>query len=704
MNNFYRDILRVFASMLVVMSWTTIAAAQNQTFQLDDIIKADLNGRTFEGKVFSIKSGGKYLNVTFYDGMGNTSNRTIPAAKATLVRRAPPKSKATPKSDKSNSSKSASSGTPSKSMPAKPRESAKAKRWWTKNDGEPYFEGTILDQVDGLGRFERADGEVVEIELKELSIFDRILLNKLANKVSPNAFAIGRQPKGESGRKVLGNEKEKYVTANYPFKTFVANKSKFRVFPGVTKWSYQPDGLLAQDIPDKTRVPFDAKVGRKSKMNVSPDAKIAALQPDLTNGTIHVADLVNGKEIHSFEVKLDEAKLVGVNSKAQVFTLQDKRLDVWDGTNGKHLLGLGFRSRIKRAECIDSEKLLVTDQIGNSHIIDVQNNKHLYSYKEPSNGKTSFSPGKKFFAIGTKYGVAIARVSDGEVVGSIQADDFLTSISFSPTGTKLVAARIKQVFVWDLVIGKLTDDFEQKYGGLNLSQWIDEDYVLFGNSNLVSTRLRSQIWNLKGVPLVSIGPGLFWAYLTTDGPAAVLVKLPDQEMIDKIGEVQSGATMLLEPGTNVKIQLDLPFSRNDLDKVFAHFKKQLGNRECTVSDNASIVLRAYIETGKRETKVFGDYNPLRSGTGRSVSYVPKYCRTVLTDASGRKIWERVSVCEPHSLILLGRGETLESKVQQQCTPSPNDYTLGRIPKYKPIEIKAPFGWLGSSGLKKYEKD
>lgn len=722
------NLWRISLLLISVLGTSTATYSQDGSFQLNDIIRAPIRGTDYEGRVMAIKNDGKYLNVTFSDGRGNTLNRTIPAAQATLVKRAAPMPKKDSKeptpSKNTNPSKSAgqlnasaNEGTPG-TRTEQMFESADQTRQWTRRDGSLFVEGKLLEQVDGMGRFESVDGDIVSIELKDLALIDRILLNKQANRVSSLEFALGKLPE-DSEKRVLGNQNAFFATSNYVATNLNPAAFVIKTFVPTDNWTYSPD----QAVPtwsDSTRLDYDIPgdepervgikkshdggrgivlINRQASESSTPKPGSYKILAGWNNPSLRGLDLKTGQYLDEFQIQMTDLWLGGVDSNYRLLTKSGFRFDLWDAKAGKHLGGLKLKNKVMRAYLLEGGFVMVLDDQGHTYVLQADGLKPMYAFKLDSRGDFCLSPNHKYFATGLNDSIVIVEVATGKVAASIPGAKMIRRMAFSPSGEKLIGSYMAATqFIWDLKSGTMLNSFTSRTG-VTAPAWIDEEYVMCNGAYLLSTSLGMKVWYYKGGGPSVTRDGKCWFRPATSKRLDLgLVTIPHQEVIDKLKEFDSDEFRLLKPGMKFAIRLNVPFDQEGKRSVYEHFRKQLEQHECVIDDSASQVLNIYSEQGPLQTLGASNVGPLQRGS-TSVNFRPTICRVTITDSNRKERWSFSTVVKPTPFMILDRGETIQQKVREECQPSPFHFKLAFIPRFY-VRLPINQSTLGSSYIQK----
>jgi eukaryotic-like serine/threonine-protein kinase len=200
----------------------------------------------------------------------------------------------------------------------------------------------------------------------------------------------------------------------------------------------------------------------------SPDGRRVA--SGSVDGTIKIWESATGKELLS----VDDGVVFSV-----AFSPDGQRLasgsgsdtKIWDSATGKVLLDLGEGA----ATCVtftpDGKRLASAHDTGNAGMLNIWDSatgKLLFSIND-DNGVLSvaFSPDGQRMASGSRYHVRIRDSANGKQVLSVATPGEVRSVAFSPDGRRMASADGLSVKIWDAASGK--ELFNLQRGGYGVA-------------------------------------------------------------------------------------------------------------------------------------------------------------------------------------------------------------------------------------------
>lgn len=353
---------------------------------------------------------------------------------------------------------------------------------------------------------------------------------------------------------------------------------------------------------------------------------------------LDVYDLAAGSRIKSFDIPFASDLLAvspdGSRALTRIAETQD-RLDVWDLNADQHISGwrpflndpekqggLRLVSSSKRAETWAIAAAFVDEQ----HVLTMDSHHNLTLWQLPAcravyriegAGKPGLSPNGRWLVVSTGGSFRFFDARTGSPAGDLQSAGSQSVAAFHPDGRRFAVifhdSRGTKLINWDLQAGQILKEFPLPALGQTM-QWCGDDHLLIDGRRLIDMKREMIVWNYQiaeGVqaPVSPDDRHWFLAPKTPRGTAIFLNarELPDQSVRDQIAQRNPRPTYLIEPGSKVKLQVDLsdpPGQPGYRKTVLALVRQKMIGHGFLIDDNASLVVqmsRSERSTGKMET-------------------------------------------------------------------------------------------------------
>lgn len=688
MNN---QILRFFVLGALCLWWNA-SAVHGQNVKVGDQVEFERFGKKIVGTVESQLGGGQVYSIK-YKKNGSDSKTVLPATRFKVI--------------KSTSQPTTSGSRPSTPVTNSGGSATNEFRFWTDQTGKFKVKAKFVEQVADSVRLEKEDGRLITVPVAKLSDFDQKYLEtaKAAGGDSENPFAGGEmKSNANSGSNTTNNSNAGTITLNTITPNVTAGRKLILISNG--QWNVIPDAETPSNSnpqpvehgPGGFEKPFFDKVGN---FIVSPDEKVAAVS--ITNAFggdrtgIQFLDLEAGKLLSNVAIPIKDASLIGIIMDPPTFVTTKNgwgskkgRIDFWDGSDGlRHVKG--WEATYKVAKLLNNGELFTIDDKGQAVVWDWKTAKAKYYFSAHAHVAPAISANGKQAAVAVSTGIMILDLDTGKPLGTLSTKKRVSLMAFSRDGAKLSTIQDGNFAVWDLAKGELVDEFA--VAGItpfNPSMvWTDDENILVNGSALVNYRLRVPVWNYKVVngsmPLQAGKGGRFWYSVKgKDGKGTIIpVQLPQDEVLEVSALYDPKDFLVIKPGMKVSIRMNLPFNRDDQEKIYQSVSSKLEANGCTVDPNSPIVLNCFTEKGKTQTREYRDRGgfgrPFGGGT-QKVTFTPTICYMEIAKGTD-VLWKRSVSSGPGFMMFLKEGESIQQAANNQSKPSPHFFTGAKLPKY-----------------------
>lgn len=663
--------------IFAALTFTTNANASTyqEDFKVGDVVEFDFLGKPYQAEIFDFTGTG-WPKVKF-EYRGKLTERFFPPSRLKLV-------------------ESAKDGATDQNMapPAKMRK-------WTDATGSFSVNAKLVSDEDGNIKLEKEDGRVITLPLTKLSDEDQTYLEELKKQNSAaNPFAGGDMstpPKSTSNSPPNAPKTQPVIPAIEP------NGTANEMVLADNGWSVQPDAAAVAKSNGKvisfesgfTRHKFHNRLSGVSLIN-NGQAAVAAITNPFENATeLVIADLATAKSKPPLRINLKDATLLAVNpdgSQAVTYKKGQGResgeISFWDlkeeAIQTAAWKAASFFDRDGLAPnmgtFVENNRLLT---VGRRVILwDCESATAVYSYPVSENNKPALSANGKQLAVISGKSVFIINVSDGEILGKIEPPTTTKSLAFSPNGESLAGINSVsgEIWIWDLTNNQLTRELSAPPSMVQSMTWVGEDYLLINNSSLIDIRLRSTVWSYRstGGSILTANDSRFWFIGKSKFTP---ISLPHNNIATQTEKLDPEDLLVLTPNSEVSLELNLPFTRQEQDQIRDRITGTLQNNGVTIRKNAKLKLVLTVIKGKQEkaemssiTDPFG-----RRGT-ESIKYTPQIGSITLAKG-GVDVWRVSRQFGPMGMIQLKRGESAQAAARRLCKPSPSFFESVRIPKY-----------------------
>ena len=572
-------------------------------------------------------------------------------------------------------------------------EPRKKVRTWTDASGKFKIKASLLNTKNGKVELEKEDGRVITLAVNKLSSEDKKYLADLdraeADENNPdNPFAGGTRSTSESSS---------IRSIDPEFGSNILDLD-------VDDWNYEPDAAKTNKKLKsiRFRVPSGKPFFNKaSGLAISLNRKVAATV--VTNSfeddrsTLVVFDLEKGKGMSMATVPAGEIKIFAVsNDGKQLVTISDKHgnktdsLNIWnvekDDADLKAVWRIaGFHDRggfkPESGKFIGEGKLLTIGQ--NIVLWDLETAEDIYTIERVEKGSVGFSANNRRFAFQQGDSFYLADTLSGECLGYIPTTNSGASmLAISQSGKFLGAMRKsdREVEVFDLETKDLVRQFTLAEPSFRSLHWVGDEYLLVDGRNLLDIALRVTVWNYHSAGLDGLGctnDGRFWSL---DKELLRGIRIPERNLSKRLSELDPESLLVLQPGDEVEIDLNLPYPQDELDEIYDHLVSQLEDNGITVQQGAELKLTATQKKLKRESMEVKDFHDhfARRGTEK-LSFSPTRVSVQLMKGK-ESLWQRTSTYRPGHFIHLNRGESAQQAATRLSKANSSFFLKVKIPK------------------------
>ena len=579
-------------------------------------------------------------------------------------------------------------------------------REWKDATGRFSVTAKLLEQADGKVQLEKADGEVVTLEVKKLSEADQEYLAQIDQDES-----IRLKHSGLTTLSLLENEiplvaDEWRVLADPAEKTDVTTSKATYPVPSTSKRFF--DELVGPYF-DKSN-----QFAAMSVYNSYLDSNYQVATIDLASGEAKNFKVQLGKNDDHYERPLlaisPDGKSVATFEGTKTFKhgrLCFRTIDSPEPPTKTWKIGeRGNDFEPVRGWFYSNERLLTFSK----RIVmwDTDSAEVVYSIAVPTKSEKAqpaFSPGGKYFSVIQDADVFIIESETGEICGRIESGSKVSEAAFSPDGKRLatISESSNVLRIWDLEQNNLVKDMfyaaPKKHPSLTGDSllWTNNNFVLVYGEHLIDISLGVTVWQYlqpgDDLQLIGCPTGQVWV---RDNTEMVPLKLPHIDMKTMLEGVDVDSLALIKPGDSVAMDLEFPFDDPVNDELTRLMETRLKANEISVVDDAEIKLVARFKEGsedeisvkRRDNSVSARYNEERERYKERLKALPPvvctYNPTVVSIdlmKDGKSIWNKNHRYWPGSFLFLKGDETIQEAVDRSCKPRRDFFDTIDFPRY-----------------------
>ena len=613
-------------------------------------------------------------------------------------------------------------------------------RTWT--SGDYKVQAKFVSLANGKVTLQQSDGEILEIDLQQLSAMDRKYAAEQQQKAASNPFRKkasspfqkkGSNPAG-AGQAMSPSEDEASGGLVKPDWSGVQQLSTTSSGAG---WNVPVTSAAHPAVAPRLRpVPIPRTTGffqnsRGFVLNGSGTKAVVAYAgaqpgPNHTGTTrIAVCDLENGNLLSAAEQPGIYAPVALGDDGMQVLMRTDPfgpgrhdtlefwslrktgvvKGDQWIPYEGAAGSGGGDRD-VRWATFLGSERLATISESGNLVIWQVKPLKPLATLAVQSGCTPALSPDGKLLAFAASKDIGVLDVANLDVI-ALQAAPMQnmawTSFAFSPTGKRLACkVFVNKVFVYDVANGALYREISLQ--GLNAQQtpavFSDDDHVILGDHTLIDLESQVRLWQYQGNEHVAASNGVCWfevAAKQNQAGALMPAKVPTAEVRRSLEKAMRDPNFfIVKPGSSASIDVSGIPDVSRRNEVIQSLTTNLSKIGVTVAAGSPVTFQAALEQGKE--KEIG-YRSFGGGFRVERFKVHPWLARITVVYDGQTAWESSGSSVPFfEVAVLKEGESLQDHVRKLEQPNYAYFADAELPKLLTRPMAGAAGTLGVSSV------
>ncbi len=590
------------------------------------------------------------------------------------------------------------------------RRAAEKPRKWTSKNGRFSVEATFLGMQDDKVALERTDGKRIVVAIDQLSLADAEYV-KRAVDAEENPFGDGNDL-GEVAPAVTPSTLRKAnwadaktvrpksfsewtfqptssgtpsVTGSPPAVTLEKILDSQEFFEGVNLLSIAADGRTAIIGREQGKVgdgqryvqQIDLQTGESTGLVALPEVTAvldtdpetgcvlyredhfrSGLNAELTVAQLHGSELRTRSSWRPYEAAdftpardIEEAWFLGAN-RVMSINQHGEALTVWDFATARALINVPVRSSIGL--------------------------------------KTALSPDRRLLAIVMEQGIAIIDLVEGTHCATLDCEETRSfgMLAFRADNLRLAAAADGDVRIWDLTNGKnvrtLWHHVVNRFSDVT---WAG-DFLLVANRYLFDTDRRVILWEYidsSRRPAIAVyRAGRLWFVSHPDSAEGAILRssaIPHAGAVEIAESLGSPASLLvLEPGSEVKIEVDIHPSVGSTEDVRAAIEENAEQAGLVVAADSPLVITATCKPQEQQKIKINTGDRFRPQPSDIVERtITPHASSLEMTLSGETIYKRGFIAQPGMTIRLEQGELLDAALKRLTSPNLKLLTEARIP-------------------------
>ncbi len=599
-------------------------------------------------------------------------------------------------------------------------------RSWADSSGKNKIKAKFVKLDETVVTLEKEDGEEVEIELKKLSTADQKFVAEAMKASEDNPFkskgddpfkpkSKGKTPKGNSKSSMKGS-KESDGDSDSPdlMKVDLSSAEHIALASPTEKWSVdvpkagslQESGKMKPVLIPKKNDFFEKLTGMELSRGDKKSAVVGYLLEkqeagttrivlcDFSTGKASTAAVANGKMMPM--ALHDDGKQVLMRREEFGWGKHD-RLEVWIPKETKVSKTLAWcpyddekdgNRDVTWARFISPTKLVTCNNPGKVVVWKYPDIEPICQFLTVNGSIPALSPDRKLIAYATDKDIGLFDTEKNEVVAQQEAPAKMINplLAFSPSMTRLACVSATQpALIWDLATGDLERSISCEGILANGIDFPDDNFLLIGNRYVIDLENQLKLWTYDGAEHVRCANGAtFFALTDGDKPGAVVnTQIPHPAAKELLKKTLSDPELfILRAGTKVRIDVNGIPDVTQRERVIKGLTKQLEGNKCTVGQDGTIDLVATAE-GPKETELIARH----SGTYKFKEFTTR----VKFVYKGQPVWESSQSNRPHFMVMLKKGENMETHLRGLEHPNYEFFERGQLPKFlqKPAAGQGP---------------
>lgn len=613
-------------------------------------------------------------------------------------------------------------------------------RTWTSGDFQ--VRAKFVSLTNGKVTLEQADGEVVEIDLQQLSAADQKYATEQQRKAASNPFRkrASNPFQKRAGNAAGGGPAMSPADSEGPGRLVRPDWSgvqQLTTTPATSGWSVPVPAGAPPAPPQRLRpAPIPQTTGffqRSRGLVLSGAGTRAAVayaggEPgggEKTGVTrIAVCDLENGTLVSAGGQTGIYAPLAVRDDGLQVVMRTDRfgpgghgTLEFWNLSRGGVVKGdqwnpyegipgaghMGGDQNVRWAAYLGPERLATLSESGNLVIWQIQPLKPIATLTLQSGCTPALSPDGKLLAFATSKEIGVLDVASLEVL-ALQAAPMpnmaWASFAFSPTGKRLACKiHVGRVFIYDVANGALYREISLQ--GVATQEtapvFSDDDHLLVGEHTLIDLAHQVRLWQYQGNEHVVSSKGVCWfevAARPKQSGALVPAILPSAEARRSLERAMRDPNFfIVKPGTRASIDVNGIPDGSRRNEVIQSLRTNLSRIGVTVAADSPVIFQALLERGKEQEIRYRSF----AHFGGERFKVRPWIGRIRVVYNGQTAWESSGSSVPFfEITQLKKDESLQDHVRNFEKPNYRYFLNAELPKYLTRPTGQAGGTLGSS--------
>ncbi|MBX3444883.1 MAG: hypothetical protein KF774_20955 [Planctomyces sp.] len=597
-------------------------------------------------------------------------------------------------------------------------------RTWKDASGQFEIKAFFVSEENGTVTLKQEDGEILEIELDQLSMLDKNFINSQKAKAANPFKAKGSAPAAKSPFRGKGATPARTTPRNTPADN--ASEDVAEASPAGSEISV--DWSAAQLIQNVDESHWD-----QIKIEAAPAAgalKAAQLPKKrdffekltgfVRSGTTAVVsyklesrgggdktisvrlvtvDLQSGRRTGEVTIEGDFA-LLDIAPSGALLMKKDtwgfgnqEQIEIWTvagKTVDRQVACTPFGDEngpgrdVRWAAFIDDSKVVVLSGGGKLGAFDVSTGAADYLASFTNQTAVALSPDRKYLAVCAGPTIQILDANSGEALAGLTAENVaFPALAFSPDGQRLCLQGSDRVTSWNLTDGSLYRDVVLT--GLNFVATIPPvcptaEHVLVGGSILIDLDRYVRLWTFNGAEAAAAAgdAALFCVGSHSEAGAIVPTKLPHEGAKKTLEAAMKDPNFfIVKPGMAVRIDVAGVPDAAQQQRVRESLAKNAAASGLMVAENAPITLTASVTNGGNDELTFRSFG---FGFGEKTVTVTKWVSAVKMIVNGQSAFETSMVAVPH-FINRTEDESIEQAVRKANVPNYQFFQSVGIPGY-----------------------